>query len=680
MAKKADQRHRYGQHYTPHEVARLLAALAVRKARDLVLDPACGDGRLLGEALLRKISLSQHTGLVGESLARDLFGLDRSASAAKLAARMSARVACADFFDIKPGSAPYLSLKMPSQFDAIIGNPPYIRQEVMGTRDKRRIERCLTLTDDEHGIHWPRWSGRSDIFVYFFAHSARFLRNGGRLVFLTASSWMDVAYGIALREFLLENFRVIAIIESAAESFFSDASVNTAITVLERESEQWARGTNSVRFVRLTKPITEIIERATSADPPIELARSIEQANSPLTSAACQIRTVKQADLLSDLEGGANQSRNQIGQGWNTYLRADEVFFEILERGDARLKRLSDMARVRFGMKTGANDFFYMKGAGEEGGAVDRARRMKRLGDVAVVRRGITTGANEFFYLNVVDGNGKKGGETSLDTPLTTVKDISGVERVIESEYLSPILFSLKEIPGLVVELRHTNKLFFNCSGSASDLAGTLALDYIRGGEAAGYHLRPTCASREPWYWVARDRKPAPLIFPAKVGERWLIALNRARVFEDKKLYGVFPRRGVSAVLLAALLNSIWARYFVEVTCRQLTGAQAIADIDVSVAERIMLPDPRKLPDPIKRKLESAFEALARRPVLSVFEEVERADRRRLDGLALAAIGLDNRSERERMLDRLYKAVTALVRERLVKSRRRDVERMKDEG
>jgi type I restriction-modification system DNA methylase subunit len=50
MAIKKDERHRYGQHYTPPEVARVLAAFAVRTASDLILDPSCGDGRLLKEA------------------------------------------------------------------------------------------------------------------------------------------------------------------------------------------------------------------------------------------------------------------------------------------------------------------------------------------------------------------------------------------------------------------------------------------------------------------------------------------------------------------------------------------------------------------------------------------------------------------------------------------------------
>src|SRR6266850_6592178 len=97
---------------------------------------------------------------------------------------------------------------------------------------------------------------------------------------------------------------------------------------------------------------------------------------------------------------------------------------------------------------------------------------------------------------------------------------------------------------------------------------------------------------------------PAPLIFPSKVGERWVVALNRAGVFEDKKLYGIFPNCGVPELALAALLNSTWARYYAEITCRQMTGAQAIADIDVAVAEQVLIPDPRKLSAEIKKKLE----------------------------------------------------------------------------
>jgi hypothetical protein len=212
--------------------------------------------------------------------------------------------------------------------------------------------------------------------------------------------------------------------------------------------------------------------------------------------------------------------------------------------------------------------------------------------------------------------------------------------------------------------------MLFNCSLTPIELAGTRALEYIGSGELAGYHRRPTCSNREPWYSVARKMKTAPLIFPSKIGERWLVALNRAGVFEDKKLYGVFPARGVSALLLGALLNSTWARYYAEATCRQMTGAQAIADIDVAVAEQILLPDPRKLSPTIKKRLEAALATLSRRPVYSLFEEIRRADRQRLDLLTFEAIGFRKRSERQMLLSELYAAVTELVRARLSRSSR----------
>jgi hypothetical protein len=80
-----------------------------------------------------------------------------------------------------------------------------------------------------------------------------------------------------------------------------------------------------------------------------------------------------------------------------------------------------------------------------------------------------------------------------------------------------------------------------------------------------------------------------------------------------------------------------------------------------------MIPDPRQLPVTMKRKIESAIKAIARRPILSIFEEVKRADRRRLDLLTLAAIGFTDKAERKNALDQLYRAMTKLVRARIDK-------------
>src|SRR6266571_538660 len=258
MIDTGGEKHRYGQHYTPQDVAKLLAAFAVRSESDLVFDPSCGDGRLLGEALRLKRTKSSRR---RRRAAREVYGVDRSPKAVEHAVKTGARVAVADFFDVQPGATLRKAVALPEAFDAIVGNPPYIRQEVIGDKDKQRIRARLDLDRVASGdIFWSRWSGRSDIYVYFFAHATCFLRRNGRLVFLTSSSWLDVGYGAALREFLLANFSVIAVIESGCESFFDDASINTSITVLEREPDAGRRQSNLVRFVKLCKPLAEILK------------------------------------------------------------------------------------------------------------------------------------------------------------------------------------------------------------------------------------------------------------------------------------------------------------------------------------------------------------------------------------------------------------------------------------
>jgi hypothetical protein len=703
MANARDERHRYGQHYTPETVARLLAALAVRSATDLVFDPSCGDGRLLRAALEIKecIPTPGARTLPGRVNSGDpgLFGIDRSAAAAAQAQSRGLAAAEADFFQVEPGKRISESVSLPRQFDSIVGNPPYIRQEIMSASDKRRIARKLGASRD--GRHQPKWSRRSDMYVYFFARAIDFLRPGGTLAFLTASSWLSVGYGEPLKEFFLENFRIIAVIESAVESFFTDASINTAITVLQRDPDLRSRDSNLVRFIQLRTPLA-VATQDKGAEGALKFARHLECATEP--SPDFGIRIVKQS-LLNELSGKRPRARTSAptpvatpssvttrtsGSSWSIYAHAADVFFLVKERGRALLRPLGGMAAVRFGMKTGANQFFYLRGGTADEPAVvsptpagpHSSAGLKPLGAIAAVRRGLTTGANEFFYVapapiaqRLIRGKAMRKRallhDCDPDLDVIEVQDKTGASHRVERRYLSPVIFSLKEISGIRFAPAAASRFFFNCSDDTGELKGTRALEYIRAGERAGFHRRPTCAARDPWYSVARDWKPAPLIFPSKVGERWLIAINEGGVIEDKKLYGVFPNRAAATRPLAALLNSTWARYCAEMTARQMTGAQAIADIDVVVAGQILIPDPDDLSPDQLSELDAALEALCRRPVVSVFDEVIRSDRRRLDELVLAAIGFTHPDERAQVLKDLYQAVTELVSRRLDRSRKR---------
>ena len=121
-----------------------------------------------------------------------------------------------------------------------------------------------------------------------------------------------------------------------------------------------------------------------------------------------------------------------------------------------------------------------------------------RFGDVAEVRFGIKTGANKFFYLDAE----------------------SVREWGIEEEFLKPVIFSLRELVCIEDNLDKIQKKIFLCHKQKSDLIGTNALEYIEWGESQSFNKRPSCKSRRLWYIFAEDWNPAPFIFPAKVGER----------------------------------------------------------------------------------------------------------------------------------------------------------------
>ena len=66
----------------------------------------------------------------------------------------------------------------------------------------------------------------------------------------------------------------------------------------------------------------------------------------------------KQSELWR--EGFDTEGNKYTGSKWGKYLRAPEIFFKILEKGKDKLVPLKEIADVRFGIKTGANEFFYL--------------------------------------------------------------------------------------------------------------------------------------------------------------------------------------------------------------------------------------------------------------------------------------------------------------------------------
>ena len=195
--------------YTPAEVCepmvrRALEGLSITP--DLrVCDPAIGEGaflieivRVLGEQLGRRRA------------ARCLVGADIDARAVE-----TARAAVERFVgepvpelraNLRVGDA--LAIDWP-EVDAVVGNPPYIRQEQLGAR-KRALR------------GYASYNGVADLYVYFIELVHRIARRGGRYCLVTPDKWLTAAYARPLRAFLAREKSVEGIVDFAG-GLFSDA-------------------------------------------------------------------------------------------------------------------------------------------------------------------------------------------------------------------------------------------------------------------------------------------------------------------------------------------------------------------------------------------------------------------------------------------------------------------------
>ena len=159
------ERRRFGQFYTSPDVVDLINAFCIRGPDDQVLDPACGGGTFLVRAYSRKRALAESAGgppRSHEQLLSEIFGIDIGAfpaqlSTINLAVRQLSdeanypRVAKASFFDAKAGSPLYdiplsgdgVQSVALEEVDAVVGNPPYIRQESIASADKSEYARAI---------------------------------------------------------------------------------------------------------------------------------------------------------------------------------------------------------------------------------------------------------------------------------------------------------------------------------------------------------------------------------------------------------------------------------------------------------------------------------------------------------------------------------------------------------
>lgn len=149
----------------------------------------------------------------------------------------------------------FLLTNLEGKFDFVVGNPPYLRQEM--------IPDVLLKT---YRKNYKTIYDRADIYVPFIERSLSLLKQTGKLGFICADRWMKNRYGGPLRKLIHDGYHLETVVDMVdAKAFHEDVTAYPAITVVAKRQN----GATNIARPRSIEPdqLCELARRLTVATP-----------------------------------------------------------------------------------------------------------------------------------------------------------------------------------------------------------------------------------------------------------------------------------------------------------------------------------------------------------------------------------------------------------------------------
>lgn len=208
----------------------------------------------------------------------------------------------------------FLLHEFEQRFDFVIGNPPYVRQEL--------IEPHLLALYRER---FESMVGRADLYVAFMEHSLDLLHDSGRLSFICADAWIKNDYGRGIRAKIAGSYQLTHYVDMyGIDAFDVQVGAYPSITVIERGRAGSTR-----------------VARATSAEPQ-------------------QLGHLREA-LLSEVSVGTGSAVQVLDavRGSRPWLVSVNPALFVIQDLEARLPTLQEAGcRVGIGVATGSDEAF----------------------------------------------------------------------------------------------------------------------------------------------------------------------------------------------------------------------------------------------------------------------------------------------------------------------------------
>lgn len=592
-----ERRHAMGEYYTPPEVCDLITRLTIEEPDDYVFDPACGSGGFLVSAYHRLEELDgfDHSSILSQLGGVDINRFPAHLSAINLAIRdlesytEDVNIEVSDFFNVEPdtmrlgresataeGSSQETGLiEEIGGVDAIVGNPPYIRSANIADTDD--IREHLEKVSAEY------LSENSDIYAYFLTHGTSFLASDGRLGFITSDSWLQVRYGEAVQQFLLNNYRIEAIVKFDRQ-VFEDALVGSCVTILQRETDEEARNSNTVKFLRIKEEM-DIPEMA-------DLVEAEEEPDQIIRTDKYRLVTRKQAILYDEPK-------------WSVFFLAPPAYFEVVDTEQST--NFTNLASQHRANTSGSNDFFHVREDADELGIEEYLTPLAKA-------------SGQIERIPFTDEDAEEWGMLDLHDLVQEALEDSSIEFGENDE---------ERVKAWLGENGHEE-----------------LLEYIEWGEARDMHTGRTCQSRDIWFDLGElDR--TRILLPRFTWRVFRVIWNEANAVANDQFYNVQPdvdEKVLGGVLNSRL---IWMFYELQGRTVGGQGMNR-TEIKGYEIDGLPIPDIRKMSDDEKDEIKDAFDALieAEKDIGPEVEPEEcEEERDRLDRAVLEACGLGDRVE-----------------------------------
>ena len=220
-----------GAYFTPPEIVSYITQETVHRV-GTIFDPACGSGAFLVEAakLLKKKSHLPYVKI----FSKFIYGVDilpTNIDHVKLILSLLSVIEGEDQkeFTFNLYVADTLVFDWNKKinhfagFDYVVGNPPYVRTKNLRADVRKNIKKWNTGN-----------FANADLYIPFFELATHWTKKGGRIGYITPSTYLTAFNATILRGFLSEKKYVEKIIDFNGWQIFEGATTYTCITILNK--------------------------------------------------------------------------------------------------------------------------------------------------------------------------------------------------------------------------------------------------------------------------------------------------------------------------------------------------------------------------------------------------------------------------------------------------------------